>query len=125
MHNAEVVLQAIEAVERRDRARQAELFHPDCEFRWPPSLPFQSGWERVWNPLQPGPAERRMDARAVASQCDEVVVLWQQRALSPAGKRFECSVLGLYQVRNGKVARAQMFYFDTTATAEFLTEASA
>jgi ketosteroid isomerase-like protein len=33
-------------------------------------------------------------------------------------------VLGLYRVRDGKLARAQMFYFDTTATAEFLKRSS-
>jgi hypothetical protein len=32
-------------------------------------------------------------------------------------------VLGLYQVRDGKFARVQMFYFDTAAVLEFLREA--
>jgi len=33
-------------------------------------------------------------------------------------------VLGLYRVRDGKLARAQMFYFDTTALAGFLAYAT-
>jgi ketosteroid isomerase-like protein len=99
MQSVEVVLQAFEAVERRDQARQAELFHPQAEFLWPPSLPYQPGWAHVWDPLQTGPAERRMDPRVVAAQGDEVVVLWQQRGVSRQGTRFECPVLGLYQVR--------------------------
>jgi hypothetical protein len=31
-------------------------------------------------------------------------------------------VLGLYQLREGKLARAQMFYFDTAATLSFLAK---
>jgi ketosteroid isomerase-like protein len=50
------------------------------------------------------------------------VVLWQQRGRSRAGRRFDGPVLGLYQVREGRLARAQMFYFDTAALAAFLAE---
>jgi ketosteroid isomerase-like protein len=51
------------------------------------------------------------------------VVFWQQRGVSPAGLRFDGSVLGLYQVREGRLARAQMFYFDTAALVSFLERA--
>jgi ketosteroid isomerase-like protein len=64
-----------------------------------------------------------MDPRVVAANEDEVVVLWRQRGLSPAGERFDGEVLGLYQIREGKLARAQMFYFDTLAVASFLDKA--
>jgi ketosteroid isomerase-like protein len=119
-HSVDVVLQAFDAVERHDHARQAELFHPEIEFFWPPSLPYQRGWEQTWAPMQPTPAERRMDPQVIAATEEDVVVLWQQRGVSPEGARFECPVLGLYHVRDGKLARAQMFYYDTTATADFL-----
>jgi len=33
---------------------------------------------------------------------------------------LEAEVPGLYQVRGGSFARAQMFYFDTTAVLRFL-----
>jgi ketosteroid isomerase-like protein len=72
----------------------------------------------------PYPTARRMDPRVVAEHDDEVVVLWQQRGVASDGTQFECPVLGLYSVRDGRVGRAQMFYFDTTATAEFLTRAN-
>jgi hypothetical protein len=52
-----------------------------------------------------------------------VVVLWRQRGVDGAGNRFDCPVLGLYEVRDRKLVRAQMFYFDTTATAVFLARA--
>jgi ketosteroid isomerase-like protein len=61
-----------------------------------------------------------MDPRVVASTEDEVVVLWHQRGLSPSGERFDSEVLGLYSVRDGKFARAQLFYFDTAAVMRFL-----
>jgi ketosteroid isomerase-like protein len=61
-----------------------------------------------------------MDPEVVAANGDKVVILWRQRGLSPSGERFDGEVLGLYQVRDGKLARAQMFYFDTAAVAAFL-----
>ncbi len=51
------------------------------------------------------------------------MVLWHQRGRDPAGGRLDTPVLGLYQVRDGKLARAQMFYFDPLAAAEFLARA--
>lgn len=66
-----------------------------------------------------------MDPRVVAAGEDEVVVLWRQRGVGPAGERFDGEVLGLYRFRDGKLARAQMFYFDTAAVAGFLARAMA
>ena len=64
-----------------------------------------------------------MDPRVVAAAGDEVVVLWQQRGVAPTGERFDDEVLALYKLRDGKLIRAQMFYFDTLATARFLAKA--
>jgi len=64
-----------------------------------------------------------MNARVVATHHDDVVVLWHQRGLSPNGARLDEEVLGLYTFRQVKLARAQMFYFDTAAVAKFLGEA--
>jgi len=61
-----------------------------------------------------------MEPRVVASSGDEVVVLWRQRGRSPSGERFDGPVLALYTIHDGKLARAQMFYFDTAAVVEFL-----
>ena len=65
-----------------------------------------------------------MDARVVAASGEEVVVLWRQRGVSRAGERFEGQVLGLYEVREHKLARAQMFYFDAAALVNFLGRAN-
>jgi ketosteroid isomerase-like protein len=130
-----VVLEAFAAVERRDGEALAALYHPEIEFHWPPSLPFggsasgsavftpgASRWSQTWDPLQ-GEDERRMDPRVIAASEDEVVVLYHQRAVDAAGERLDHPVLGLYHVRDGKLARAQMFYFDTVAVGEFLARA--
>ncbi len=136
--NIEVMLEIFHAIEQRDPQRpdfqrQAALFHPDVELHWPPSLPYGGvsrglqakppTWGGTWDRLQPNAAERRMDPRVVAASNAEVVVLWRQRGLSPAGERIDTPVLGLYQLRDGKLARAQMFYFDSAAVLSFLAKA--
>ena len=132
--NVQVMSEVFKAIERRDLGRLQELWHPDVEFHWPPSLPYggvshrprdeRNSWAQTWIPLQPTEAERRMDPRIVAATEEEVVVLWRQRGISQSGARFDGPVLALYQVRDGKLARAQMFYFDTTAVAGFLAYAA-
>src|SRR5438105_14999376 len=126
--NRKLLLRVFSAIEQRNDRRFAELLHPDFEIHWPPSLPYGAGkartWTETWNPLQPTEVERRMDPRVVAASEDEVILLWRQRGISPSGERFDGEVLGLYEVREGKLARAQMFYFDTEAVARFLAKAS-
>ena len=50
-------------------------------------------------------------------------MVYTQRALSPDGERFASPVLALYEVRDGKLARAQMFHYDTAAILAFLRAA--
>jgi len=135
--NADVVLAVFRAIERRDAQQFTSLTHPEFEIHWPPSLPYGKAfreldalpgqgrrtWAETWDPLQPTAAERQMDPRVVAANDQEVVVLWRQRGLSRIGGRFDCSVLGLYRVCDGNLARARMFYFDTAAVARFLANA--
>jgi len=127
------MLNVFSAIERRDAQGFRELVHPDVELHWPASLPYggtarglkpeEPTWSITWIPLQPSAAEQRMDPRVVAASEDEVVVLWRQRGVTPAGDRCDEEVLGLYHVRGGKLARAQMFYFDTAALVSFLAKA--
>jgi uncharacterized protein len=141
MTNTEVVLEAIKAVEERDAERLFALYHEDIEFHDAASLPYGgtqrgkaaiveqfrrdplSTWIGTWGPLQPTEGERLMEPRIVAGDGDEVVALYTQRAVGPDGERFESPVLGLYEVREGKLARAQMFHYDTAAIAAFLSRA--
>jgi ketosteroid isomerase-like protein len=124
--NKELLISVFTAIEQRNDQRFAELLHPDFEIHWPPSLPYGSGkgrtWSNAWDPLQPTEEERRMDPRVVCANEQEAIVLWRQRGVSPSGERFDGEVLGHYQIREGKLARAQMFYFDTAAVATFLAK---
>jgi len=140
--NEEVVLGVLRAVEQRDAMALFELYHDDVELHDAPSLPYahaargktsmreqletapEETWLGTWGPLQPTENERRMDPRVVASKGDEVVVLYTTRALAPDGERFESQVLGLYEVRDGKFVRAQMFHYDTAAMLAFLERAA-
>jgi ketosteroid isomerase-like protein len=142
MSNAEVVLAVIRAVEERDADALFELYHDDVELHDAPSLPYsytargkaamrdqfetapETTWLGTWGPVQPTEAERRMDPRVVAADGDEVTVLYTTRAVAPDGERFESPVLGLYEVRDGKFARAQMFHYDTAAILAFLERAA-
>ena len=131
--NVKVVLESFRAVERRDNDRMRALFHPSVEFHWPPELPYGGSRARgdaedtpgrtfadVWDPFQPTQAERSMDPRVIGANDREGAVLWRQRGVGPGGERCDSQVLGLYEVRDGQLARAQMFYFDPRAVAEFL-----
>jgi ketosteroid isomerase-like protein len=139
--NVGVVLGTIRAVEKRDAQALLALYHPEVEMHDALSLPYggtRSGlddirqdiqhnpertWLGTWGPLQPTDEERRMDPRAVAANDREVVVLYRQRGLDPVGERFDGPVVGLYEVQEGKFARAQMFHFDTAAVVKFLAKA--
>ena len=133
--NVDLVRAMFRAIETRDLARLLEVVDPAAEFHWPPSLPYGGdvalmptagpSWAETWIPLQPTEAEQRMDARIVAVSNDEVVVLWHQRGLSSAGERCDTPVLALYSIRDGKLVRAQMFYFDSAQIAGFHARAAA
>lgn len=140
--HAAIVLETFSAVEERDRERLFALYHDDVEFHDAPSLPYGGTtrgkaalWEQLaatplktwlgtWGPIQPTEAERRMDPRVVATAGEEVTVVYSQRAMSGSGERFEAPVMGLYEVRDGKFARAQMFHYDTAAILAFLERAA-
>jgi uncharacterized protein len=140
--NEEIVLAVFRAIEERDREALLDLYHDDVELHDAPSLPYgyegvsgkqamreqlertpDKSWLGIWGPLQPTEAERRMDPRVVATNSDEVVIEYTARAVASNGERFESPVLGLYEVRDGKFARAQMFHYDTAAIVAFLERA--
>ena len=132
-----VVMEVFAAIEQRDAARFQAHTHPGVTICWPPSLPWNAGvpgrpdedghhalsWLEVWAPLQPTAAERQMDPEVIAAADDRVVVQWRQRGRSPTGLCFDGQVLGLYEIRGERLARAQMFYFDTDAVRRFLADA--
>jgi ketosteroid isomerase-like protein len=131
MSAVDVVLQVFRSVEERNPQLAAEVYRDDLESTGrgrcrTPEAAMAS--RRRWNDGRDG-LRRGIHSRArpnassprvVAASEDEVVVLWHQRGRDRAGRWLDTPVLGLYQVRDGKLARAQMFYFDPLAAAEFL-----
>jgi ketosteroid isomerase-like protein len=138
--NVTVMLDLFRAIEERDPnhregEREVSFYQPDVEFHWPAALPYggtfrglsgRSGtdWNTTWTPLQPTKAERRMDPQVIGAADGKVVILYHQRGVSPGGERFDGEVIGLYDLREFKLARAQMFYFDEAACARFLERAA-
>jgi ketosteroid isomerase-like protein len=139
--NIRVMLDLFKAIEERDPnhrdvEREVSFYQPDMEFHWPAALPYggtfrriaqQRGrdWNTTWTPLQPTRMERKMDPQVIGATDHQVVVLYHQRGVSPKGERFDGEVIGLYDMRDFKLARAQMFYFDEAACARFLERAAA
>lgn len=138
--NIQTVLKIFEVLEQREPSghtveRLLELCQTDVEICWPPSLPYggtsrglvqvHPSWTDAWDPLQPTQVERQMSPRVIAANGrNEVGVVYRQRGLNCRGEHFETEVLGLYELRDGKLARAQMFYFDEAGTNRFLTEST-
>ena len=139
--DAEVVLGVIKAVEERDAEKLFELYHEDVELHEAPSLPYggtvkgvpslkeqlesapEETWLGTWGPVQPTEDERRFDPRGISEKDGEGVVLYHMRAVAPHGERFDSPVIGLYEVRDGKFFRAQMFHYDTQGINAFLEHA--
>jgi ketosteroid isomerase-like protein len=132
--SVDIVMAVFTAVEQRDDDALARVCQPDVEFCWPPSLPYggsvrglarrDEGWAAYWDRLQPTADLRRLQPRVIAAAGQEVVVLWRQRGLTSAGESLDSEVLGLYRVREGKLARGQMFHFDPASVCGFLARAS-
>ena len=134
--NAAVMLEILRVIEHRELDRLPDLFHPELEFHWPPGLPYSGEFRgpslgqmnelfaATWMPLQPTPETRRMDPRVVATGEDgRVVVHYVWRGQAADGQRFETETLADYKVRDGRLVRAQMFYYDLPGMIAFLREA--
>jgi hypothetical protein len=138
--NVTVMLDLFRAIEDRDpnhrnAERELSFYQSDVEFHWPAALPYggmsrglsgRSGtdWNTTWTPLQPTKAERRMDPQVIGADDGRVAILYHQRGISPTGERFDGEVIGLYDLREFKLARAQMFYFDEAECVRFLERAA-
>jgi ketosteroid isomerase-like protein len=131
--NMRAILEIFSAIERRDLQRLLELCHADVRvslaalpaLRWDITRA-QDGAAELGPHVDPAAAHRR---RADDGPTDR---RGQQRRrgrpLAAAGHqsgrdRLDSPVLGLYEIRDGKLARARMFYFDPTAVADFLATA--
>lgn len=131
--NAESMLTLLAAIERRDRELLQKLYHPNIEFHWPPGLPYsgvykgeavakmQECFGSIWFPLQPTDERRQMNSRVLAtSPQGRVIINYTWKGLSHDGVSFETETLADYLVEDGRLRRAQMFYYDLPGVIEFL-----
>lgn len=137
MDNADVVLRALRAVEERRMDDLHSLYHPEIEFHWQPGLPYEgdhSGpgvtamsetFGATWTPLQPDREIRRMDPKIIAAQEQHVVASYMWRGLDRHGNSFQTETLAHYQVQDGKLRDARMFYYDLAGLIAFLERARA
>jgi len=123
---------------QRDRAedlqRLQELWHPDVEFHWPSSLPYggvshgpggeRPNWTQTWIPLQPTEAERRRDPTGRGRNGRGGRGSLAATGAESDGRSLRRPRPGSVSGSRRKLARAQMFYFDTTALAGFLAYAT-
>jgi hypothetical protein len=127
------MLTMLGAVERRDGGLLQQLYHPEVEFFWQPGLPYGGSFKgasvakmhetfsSIWLPLQPTEERRRMDGRVMAtSEAGRVIINYTWKGLSADGTSFETETLADYQVKLGKLRRAQMFYYDLIGLIGFL-----
>jgi ketosteroid isomerase-like protein len=137
-HNesARVVMEALCLIEQRQLKRLGDLYHPQIEFHWPPGLPYSGDFtgpsvERMterfaqtWTSLQPTVESRRMNPRVLATGEDgRVIVNYVWRGVDRKGGKFATEVLADYQVRDSRLARAQMFYYDLPGVIAFIHDA--
>lgn len=129
--NVETVRNLFRAVEERDLAGALEAYDHEVVIHEADSLPYGGdhrglkgarrhayGFLRTWNDLQ-SPEEKKLDATFLDAG-DRVIALFRQKAHAADGKKFDLPVVGVYEVRGGKVVEARMFNFDTVEVSEFL-----
>jgi ketosteroid isomerase-like protein len=129
--NVETVRRLFRAVEERNLAAALEAYDPEIVIHEADSLPYGGdhrglkgakrhayGFWRTWNFLQ-SPQEKKLGATFLDAG-DRVVALFRHKAHAADGKRVDLPVVGVYEVRGGKVVEARMFHFDTVEISEFL-----
>jgi uncharacterized protein len=135
-HEVEVVRCLFDAVERRDPEGVLACYAEDVEINEAAVLPYggtyrghqgavahAAGFLTAWNPYQ-GPNEIKLDPHIWGDGAGTVCVLFRHRAVDPKrGARLDAPEVSVYHVRDGKVVRSQMFHADSSAVAQFLTDA--
>lgn len=133
--NVETVRRLFQAVEERDLTGILEAYDPGIVIHEADSLPYGGvyqglqgakrhayGFWRTWRFLQ-STEDVKLGA-AFLDGGDRVVALFRHRARSADGKKIDLPMVGVYEVRGGRVVEARMFHFDTAELSQFLERAS-
>jgi uncharacterized protein len=133
--DVEVVRRLFAAVEERDLERLLACYADDVEIHEAEVLPYGGIYRgregavahaaellSAWAALQ-GPEEIRLEPRFWGDDAGTVCVLFRHRAADPVtGARFDAPEVGIYQVRDQRVVRSQMFHADSDAVVRFLRD---
>jgi uncharacterized protein len=133
--DVETVRHLFQAVEERDLAGILEAYDPGIVIHEADSLPYGGdhcglqgakrhayGFWRTWRFLQ-SPEDVKLGATFLDGG-DRVVALFRHRARSADGTKIDLPMVGVYEVRGGRVVEARMFHFDTAELSQFLERAS-
>ena len=132
--DVDVVRRLFTAVEERDYDGLLACYSDDVEINEAAVLPWGGVWRgpdgvaahaaefmRTWGALQ-GPQESQLDAQFVSDGAGTVCAVFRHRGVDPvSGARFDAPEVGVYQVRDGRVAKSQMFHADSAAVVAFLS----
>jgi len=129
--NIETVRRIMNAVRERNLTVLVDTYASDIEIHDAESLPYGGiyrghqgmiengmGFVRTWDLLQTS-ADRDPEA-VIFGSGDQVVALWRLKASGKDGQRLDRPAISLFQLRDRKVVRLQMFHYDTAAIGRFL-----
>ena len=133
-----VVRRLFAAVEDRDFDSLLACYSDDVEINEADVLPYGGVWRgrdgiaahaagfmAAWGDLQ-GPDESRLDAQFFSDGAGTVCAVFRHRAVDPvSGERFDAPEVGVYEVRNQRVVRSQMFHADSAAVVDYLGNCTA
>ena len=131
----EVVRRMFAAVEERDFDGLLACYSDDIEINEASVLPWGGVWRgpdgvaahavafmQTWGAYQ-GPTEAQLDAQFFSDGAGTVCAVFRHRAHDTAtGERFDAPEIGVYQVREDRVVRSQMFHADSAAVVEYLNK---
>jgi len=134
--NVALLRRLFEAVEKRDFDTILECYAEDVEIHEAESLPYGGvyrghqgardhavAWMQVWGPMQ-SPDEQSYEPTFLEGDDDTVGAVFRHRAFDPSsGDRLDGAEVGVYEIRDGKVVRSQMFHADPASLLSFLERA--
>lgn len=132
----DVVRRLFKAVEERDLEAYLDCYDERIEIHEAESLPYggvyrgpdgvvehATAWGQAWDSLQT-PEEHQLDATFFEGESETVAAVFRHRAVDRnRGERLDSPVVGIYDVRGGKIVRSQMFHADSAILAGFLQNA--
>lgn len=134
--DVDVVRRLFTAVEERDFDGLLACYSDDIEINEADVLPWGGVWRgpegvaahaaefmRTWGGVQ-GAKESQLDAQFFSDGAGTVCAVFRHRGVDPVtGARFDAPEVGVYRIRNDRVARSQMFHADSAAVVTFLRNA--